>query len=69
MTKPLPCIDAEQFAEKVISKDQQPLVNKWNNYLYPNHFKVQDSVGIRNTLGKALIEEHGYSLFKINNAA
>ncbi|PAJ75234.1 hypothetical protein CJF42_06180 [Pseudoalteromonas sp. NBT06-2] len=38
-------------------------------YLYPNHFKMQDSVGIRNALGKALIEEHGYSLFKINNAA
>ncbi len=37
--------------------------------IYPNHFKMQDSVGIRNALGKALIEEHGYSLFKINNAA
>ncbi|WP_170940600.1 hypothetical protein [Pseudoalteromonas sp. NBT06-2] len=39
------------------------------SHLYPNHFKMQDSVGIRNALGKALIEEHGYSLFKINNAA
>ena len=38
-------------------------------HLYPNHFKMQDSVGISNALGKALIEEHGYSLFKINNAA
>jgi hypothetical protein len=24
MTKSLPCINAQQFAEKIISKDQQP---------------------------------------------
>jgi len=37
--------------------------------LYPNHFKMQDSVGVINALDKALIAENGYSLFKINNAA
>jgi len=29
---------------------------------------MQDSAGIINVLGKALIEENGYSLLKINNA-
>ena len=37
--------------------------------IYSNHFKLHDSVGIRNVLGKALIVENGYSLIKINNAA
>jgi hypothetical protein len=37
--------------------------------VYPNHFKMQVSVGDINALGKALIAENGYSLFKINNAA
>ena len=32
-TKPLPCINAQQFAAKVISKDQQPL------YLIKKHHK------------------------------
>ncbi|PCI53000.1 MAG: hypothetical protein COB45_11320 [Gammaproteobacteria bacterium] len=29
--------------------------------LYPSDFKMHDSVGIRNVLGKALIEDNGYS--------
>jgi len=37
--------------------------------LYPNDFKLHDSAGIRNVLGKALIDENGYSLVKIDNAA
>jgi len=30
---------------------------------------MEGAAGIRNVLGKALIEENGYSLIKINNAA
>jgi hypothetical protein len=30
---------------------------------------MQDPVGVRSALGKALIAENGYSLVKINNAA
>jgi len=53
--------------------------------LYPSHLNMQDSAGIRNVLGKALIEKNGYSgeyapafsnklhpcsvFLKINNAA
>ena len=36
---------------------------------YPSNLKIQDSTGIRNALGKALIEENGNSLIKINNVA
>ncbi|WP_252097729.1 hypothetical protein [Pseudoalteromonas sp. NBT06-2] len=53
--------------EKILKQHSFKAVRQ--KILYPNHFKMQDSVGIRNALGKALIEEHGYSLFKINNAA
>ena len=36
---------------------------------YPFHLNMYDSAGISNVLGKALIEENGYSLLKINNEA
>jgi len=42
---------------------------KYTLFLYSNKFKMHDSVGIRNVLGKALIVENGYSLVKINNVA
>ena len=38
-------------------------------FIYPSHFKMQDPVGVRSALGKALIAENGYSLVKINNVA
>ena len=36
--------------------------------IYPNHSKMQNSVGVRNALDNALIADNGHSLFKINNA-
>jgi len=37
--------------------------------IYQLPFKMQVSVGTKNTLGKALSLRHGYSLTKVNNAA
>ena len=37
-------------------------------WLYPNHLKVQVSVGIKSDLGKALIASNSGSIVKINNA-
>ncbi len=36
--------------------------------LYPYHLKMQDSVGIKIDLDKALVVDKGGSLIKINNA-
>jgi len=38
-------------------------------YLYPNYLNLRVSVGIKSYFDKALIENNGYSLVKINNAA
>ncbi|MBB1294286.1 hypothetical protein H5200_10635 [Pseudoalteromonas sp. SG43-7] len=37
-------------------------------YVYPNHLKMQVSVGIKSDLGKALIASNSGSIIKINNA-
>ncbi len=37
-------------------------------FVYPCDLKMQVSVGIKSTLGKALIEGNGYSLGEIKNA-
>ena len=45
---------------KYLQIDALLRIKKWNRR-YPNHFKMQGLAGIRNVLGKALIEENGYS--------
>ena len=41
------------------------LFKQWSDHcIYPNHFKMQDSVGIKNALGKELIVENGVSFSK-----